>query len=461
MKKILFFLVLIALTVSLVFMGIGCKEEATTTEEAAEETEVTEETTEITDEPITLYMWVNSSTTGDKWIKWVNMYMESHPNVTIEMTPIGYDELGDISESALASQAEDLDILWYTAGAFVNYWAREGLIRNVDDLYEKYNWVDRKAAIIQNYEVPGLGYYHVPDAGVLTPLVYYNQGILDEAGVELPTTIEGFFDIAPAIKAAGYTPYANGFGAGRMFRLQNWLIRRGLGSEEYEKLLFWGEDPDKSIESAEIFRSQAVIDSYATQKRFMDEGLYPDGVLGMDNTEALRMFVAGEAAFYQNGNWMVNSIRAAAEEAGTELDFGIMNLPPFNEGDTGDLKYLANFANGTLIPSYVSDEKVAVIGDLMNETIKKEYARETFLTEGILSANNDFTSEELVELVDPVSADLIVSLGEKSATLIIDHWQEAAFKTRYQEIIDLVLIDELTPEEAAQELYEAAIATLE
>jgi len=472
MKKLLTLMVLVALAVTISFIGISCKQDDTSavTEETAEEVkeeaateeeavveEVAEEEDklpEITDEPITLYLTCIASPSGDKWRKWIDFYMEDHPNVTIEFSTFDWTTLSDISESMLASGSEDLDILWTFGGGTLNKWARDGLIRNLDDLYEMYGWEDRIISAAQNYKTPDLGWYHVQDGGVLTPLVYYNKSILEEVGVEVPSTIEELFDISGAINDAGYTTYLNAWGT-QTFRLFNILLLRSMGQAEYDKLLLWGEDSNRSAETAEIFKSQAVVDAYQLLLDMKTKGLLNEGFAGMDNTASLTMFTEGKAAFYDWGVWATKMIRDAAPD----MDLGYIPFPASSAG--GETPFTINFANGVCIPAYVSDEKVAVIADLLNEAHSKKYALETITTEGIVTTTTEFTAEELADVMDPINVQIVNDLATLGGTFLVDHWAPASLKAEHIEIADLVANEVMTPEEAAQALYEAAILTLD
>jgi len=153
MKKILLILLAVLLIVSMLFMGIGCKEEATeesaqaeeetTEEDAAEETTKEEETTEeevveedaaveieITDEPITITAWAQSGTHYEFLKTTTEMYMQEHPNVTFDVISQPFDFLQAQGATAVEGGQEELDMLWYWYPRSFD-WGPNGLLREL------------------------------------------------------------------------------------------------------------------------------------------------------------------------------------------------------------------------------------------------------------------------------------------------------------------------------------------
>ena len=129
MKKYLIWTVIICFMASMMFIGSACKaeeaveeeaaeeavEEEAVEEEAAEEEIVEEEAVEegITDEPITINMWALGGTEIVIFQGLAELYMADHPNVTMNVTPQGSAYMRSNGPIAVASGAEELDILWF------------------------------------------------------------------------------------------------------------------------------------------------------------------------------------------------------------------------------------------------------------------------------------------------------------------------------------------------------------
>ena len=87
-----------------------------------------------------------------------------------------------------------------------------------------------------------------------------------------------------------------------------------------------------------------------------------------------------------------------------------MVIPPVIEGDPAP--YAAQLASGVVIPEYISDEKLAILMDLSNEAAtNKRYIDETFLTEGVLSPSNLYTTGELNAILPAQTAEVVGNLN--------------------------------------------------
>lgn len=141
MKKVLILLLVIILAISMMVMGISCKEEMdiTSEEETTEQEEIAEETTEettekeeVTEEDITIRAWFASSEEFNSLFmeSVAKPYMEKHPNINIEaylQPTTGFDEKimaafisGD--EPDLVMTAEDFGLeIEQKYGAWLNF----------------------------------------------------------------------------------------------------------------------------------------------------------------------------------------------------------------------------------------------------------------------------------------------------------------------------------------------------
>jgi len=473
MKKILIFLLVIALITSISLMGVGCKEEAAEVAEEEEAAEVAEEEeaaevaeeeeaaevdplTVITEEPITIYMTCLAGQTADKWKKWFDMYTAIHPNVTFEKTDFEWSNILELGPSMLASGAEDMDILWWYASADNHQWARDGLLKDLSPLYDIYGYADTLIGSTAANDDPGLGKFFFTDGAVSATVLLYNQTILDEAGVEIPTTLDGLMDIAPAIQATGKDVLT--VGATFMYYLTNQLILRTMGPDKYAELIAWPSDPDRTAESAEIFKSQEMIDAFAFFKDWSDAGIIAEGNVGMDYMGRSGNFGSGNSAFYTNGDWEINNIPALIEAAGIEMEWGVTALPPLTEG--GYTTYLANPGNGSVVPAYVTDEKLAIIGDFYNYTLTKEWAQETFTTEGIMAVNTGWEEAELTDILTEEYGQFFIDFNTQGASLellsvLVFEVQDVIAKTTEE-----VVLGSKSPEEAAEAVYDKLIEVM-
>jgi raffinose/stachyose/melibiose transport system substrate-binding protein len=176
----------------------------------------------------------------------------------------------------------------------------------------------------------------VPYSADVTNVLWYNTAILEEAGVEPPTTWEELLAACDAINAAGYVPIASG--NKDLWPAGNWLshlVSRVVGEESYDAVL-GGEGKFASPEWEEAF-------GYIEDLR--EHECVNESVNAIDDTEGAQLFFQGEAAMHAIGSWLVSW---AIDEA-PDLEFDYVNLPAMPEGAAGDQGSAIGVATGFVV----------------------------------------------------------------------------------------------------------------
>jgi raffinose/stachyose/melibiose transport system substrate-binding protein len=200
------------------------------------------------DDPITITIWPNQytpsrllPTTGDSNAPVIQgidpavaRYQELHPNVKIEIvTQAGTDVRTWLTSQLSGGIAPD--IIWNQPD-----WAAEDYRKNwlvpIDSFLEQPNpYVAEGQPGSQHWHdmfEPAIDVWRAADDQLYVVLadqvqvgIYYNQSILDEAGVtEIPTTWEGLMQAAENIKTAGYAPFAqSGNNLDQLTWVSGWL----------------------------------------------------------------------------------------------------------------------------------------------------------------------------------------------------------------------------------------------
>jgi len=463
MKKQLLRLVILAMIIALVvsigFIGSGCKNanssETTVAETTVAETTVAETTVaETTVEPITIKIWSIAGTEIDWWQQIKQLYEAEHPNVTLDITVQDSGALSDLVSSALSSGGqEDVDIIWQAGGGQIDSWARDGLIYNLTPLFEKNSWYDHMYTACRDYATPDLGSFFFNTDWVATPLMFYNKDIFTEAGVQPPTTMDEIFTIAEKIKSAGFDAWALGskdaMAANHLF---NQLLARFLTREEVNEFIMWERDPNKSEETAEIFRSQGVIDTYDFIIEMKNQGVFQEGASAIDDSGAHLLFTDGNAGIYSSGSWCVATI----PDANPDINFDYFIMPP--NGDKTSL--CATFCNGVIVPAYIPENKLAVVEDIFNSILTdKEYAL-AGLNANVWVASNSTTEEEMSSIIGPMNAGIMADVAANGSIDIVDVWNSGTRRTAYSFVDQAIFAGTMDANQAAQYMYDAAVAFL-
>lgn len=139
--------------------------------------------------------------------------------------------------------------------------------------------------------------------------VWGNKQILDEHGIEMPTTWEEFHAAAEKLQAAGVTPLAHGG--------QSWQdatvfesVVLGLGGPEFYRQALIDLDPEALTSDT----MREVFDEMRTIRGYVDPNFS-----GRDWNLATAMVMNGEAAFQIMGDWAKGEFLAAGKEPGVDF----------------------------------------------------------------------------------------------------------------------------------------------
>lgn len=146
--------------------------------------------------------------------------------------------------------------------------------------------------------------YGIP-IGANTLAIYYNEAILEEAGVD-PEQVTDWSSLTGALEQVSDTDYRG-------------ITFAAIGTEEgsFQFLpWFWGAGADlRELDSPEAVRALELWQGW------MDEGYAPNSVLTNSQNTVWEEFLTGEFAFAVNGTWQVDSA------AGADFPTGVITLP--------------------------------------------------------------------------------------------------------------------------------------
>jgi len=230
-------------------------------------------------------------------------FTEQNPDITVSFDAMPFDAMRDkILTSSLAPSGV-YDIIIVDNPWMVEF-ARAGYLEPLDDRIaatDGYDFDDfigplREIGIVdgQTYGVP---YYNYA-LGLIV-----RQDVFDEAGLEVPTTLEDYVAVAKTLTADGMSGVAMQPQRGYkiMEEWKNWLYAAG-GS-------LYDEAGEIAINSPEAVRAlELYIETY--------EAAAPADSLNWGFDEALRSVASGRAATMLSYNWMLPTLNAEGGIAG-------------------------------------------------------------------------------------------------------------------------------------------------
>ncbi|MFD1718408.1 ABC transporter substrate-binding protein [Georgenia deserti] len=151
------------------------------------------------------------SAMGVAWDRAIEIF-EEETGATVEFEERSFEQIRTTASQVLNSDQAP-DILEYNKGnATAGLLASQGLLSPIDDAVEEYGWDEMLAPSLQTtarYDDNGVmgsgSWYGIPNYGEYVQ-VYYNIDMFEEAGLEVPTTLEEFEDVLAAFADQGITP---------------------------------------------------------------------------------------------------------------------------------------------------------------------------------------------------------------------------------------------------------------
>jgi raffinose/stachyose/melibiose transport system substrate-binding protein len=271
--------------------------------------------------------WENPSTT-EALTELNRRFMEEYPNVEVELTTSPTDQFQQ--SNPLRIQAADVDI-WSgfgfaqkvqdfhgdgveLAAAYQNIEA--GLVEPLDGQDFVDNYKPENVADLMTYKD---NVYGVCMGSVVISGIFWNRDLFAQYGLEKPETYDELINASEVLKSNGVTPFTAAGGPVWPIDMINVGFIGGMfeDANDLEESLWTGgagwEDP-RYIEA--LSRYQRLMLDY-----------YEPGFQTIDYNPHVGRFATGTIGMLPDGIWMANAIEAAIDEAGTDFDFGYMQVP--------------------------------------------------------------------------------------------------------------------------------------
>lgn len=271
--------------------------------------------------------WENPATT-EALTELNARFMEEYPDITVELTTAPTDQFNQ--SNPLRIQAGDVDI-WSGFGfaqkkqdfhgeevelapEYQNILA--GLVEPLDGQSFLANYNEDSIEQFMTYEG---SVYGVCMGTVVTSGIYWNKTLFAELGLDQPRTYDELVNAAETLQANGYTPFT---AAGAPVWPIDMIMHGFLAgiyedTNELERSLWTGgagyEDP-RYIEM--LTKYQNLLENY-----------YEEGFQTIEYNPHLGRFASGTVGMMPDGIWQANGIATAIEEAGTDFEFGYMQIP--------------------------------------------------------------------------------------------------------------------------------------
>ncbi len=246
----------------------------------------------------------------------------AHPGVKIERVVKTLDDLKVTLKTALA-QTDGPDVAQVNQGrSDMGAMVQGDLLLPLNDYATQFKWGERISSSVANrnsFTADGKTFgqgnlYGVsPTAEVVG--VYYNKGIFEKNGWQIPKTYEEFVKLLDTIKAKGVTPISFGSLDGWPAIHEFSAVQHLLVTPEYINNLVYGVH-NVSFDTPE--NQEAA----RTMQEWVDKGYFTDGFSGIGYDDVNKLFKSGQGAMTITGSWLAGEL-----VNDTDQKFGFFLLP--------------------------------------------------------------------------------------------------------------------------------------
>lgn len=194
-------------------------------------------------------------------------------------------------------------------GPAIQEWYEETGLANIGAVATENGWADVLPAQIAAHMKCEGEWCAAPVNVHRVNWIWGNKQILDENGIEMPTTWDEFNAAAEKLKAAGVTPLAHGGQAWQDATVFETVVL-GIGGPEFFQKALVDLDPEALTSDT----MKQAFDEMRTIRGYVD-----DNFSGRDWNLATAMVMNGEAAFQIMGDWAKGEFLAAGKEPGTDF----------------------------------------------------------------------------------------------------------------------------------------------
>lgn len=256
----------------------------------------------------------------------IQEFNDSGKGITVELTNIT-TEADYIDRLSTDFASGDIpNVFMEYGGARCLDYMEAGALLNLEPYLDAdpdwYNSIQESAwepAKFDSYGYEGL--YCIPYSNYQIVL-FYNKDILEENGVEVPTTWDELMAACETLKSNGVQPFVVGEKDNYRFGHLHTIL----------SLKTYGPDIAEQLGTREVsYDSEEMLAIYEMIKEMVDKGYLGDNLLSTDANQENSYFTEGKCAFQYQGSWGASNIENSGSELYTNQTIGVTRFPAVNE----------------------------------------------------------------------------------------------------------------------------------
>lgn len=362
-----------------------------------------------------------------------------HPGVTVEISAMAHEDMVDKLEAAF--QSGDIpDIYMERGGGELADHVEAGLVRDLSE--DASDEIAKIGGSVAGWQVDGQTYALPFSLGVVG--VWYNKGLLEQAGVTAPpTTMSELYDVIGQLKDAGLTPLS--VGAGDKWPAAHYWYYTALRSCAEDVL----KDAVTSLDFSDPCFVQAgeELEDLLATKPFNAGFLTTPAQEGA--TSASGLLATGKVAMELQGHWEPGVMQGLTDDGqGLGDQTGWFPFPAVEDG-AGDPTAQLGGGDAWAVAESAPDEAVELVKYLLSDDVQKGFAENDMGLPTNSAASGSVS--------DPALADLLkVRDASPYVQLYFDTAFGASIGGAMNDEIALLFAGEASPQDVVDATQEAA-----
>jgi multiple sugar transport system substrate-binding protein len=365
----------------------------------------------------------------------IEKFQAANPDITVKQTTFPY---ADYQTKVIAAQAagNGPDVLQFFYG-WLDKFQQGGVLQPLDPAAFPAAEIEAEFFPIVTAVKRGDSYYGLPTA-VRSLALFYNKKLLEEAGVQPPTTLDELVAVAKA------TTKVDGGGnitqegltldfAGQDHQWWREVLVRQFGGEPYDAEGNVAYNSDGGLQALQFYTGLQTTEKVG-MTGFMDEGQ--------------AAFKAGLAALTVDGTFRLGSFGQI-----TDFEWGVVELPANADGFRSN--YASYFANG--IGAGAGGEEKAAAEKFLQYITSDEAMQVWLEVVGELPARKSAALTE-ANLADPIYGPFLKALDYAHTTLFVD---EAGQRQISIDMVNRVLLENQDPKASLEQAATAEQALID
>lgn len=388
-----------------------------------------------------LTIWAEDNDNGVLLNKICEDYQKNvNPNFEWEYEMVSADNL--TQKIATLAASNDLpDFFAYEAGAPLTTLIDAGKVKNISEAVAE---IGTEACLNSGAVelMKGLSgtedLYDLP-LGLNVEGFWYNKALFEQAGCEVPTTMEEFEAVLQKLADAGIQPLTTGgsdkWGATRLI---NAVAVRTAGNDIMTK----------AANGEVAYTDEKLVAAADKLGEWAEKGYFGEGITTVDMNTAGSMLMSGKAAIFYNGSWFTQNLTDESQNPAGKDGIGFFNIPVVDEAVSSATSYSMNCGNILALDNDKYDEGTAWFLKYFMENMGNLAMTEMGTVKG-------YTYDVQAEEMDPYT-QLVLSEIDKSTEGFA--WWEAKMPSEIsktaQENVQPLLNGEMTGAEYMQSIQD-------